>query len=271
VSKFLLNLLVQISKALVNSKIQFLFRKAILFSSDPVGQAAPPACLAFRRSGLRPNPLIDQHAKPAQRPRIPFPLPSPTRAGAHVTASPMHHPRHVRHPLSPTDAMEPQRLALPPLNSTPHQLTIITPPPPLNSGNWRLQAEALTLAMKPRLLRPLWPPIKGRCPTRSSPHLSPLSFSSLCAQASPAPSASSTISSPSSPGHHTATRAQVRPEMDSPCTILSIPPPPVSHRGPERQLGRAPVRHCRGPIRGPPWTGATQSPRMVDRVHRISH
>jgi hypothetical protein len=47
VLKFLLNILVQISKALVNSKIQFLFQKEFLFSSSPLGPAAPSACSAF--------------------------------------------------------------------------------------------------------------------------------------------------------------------------------------------------------------------------------
>jgi hypothetical protein len=103
-STFLLNLLVQISKALVNLKIQFLFRKEFLFSSGPVGLATPPACSAFQPSGLGPNPSSDQHAEPAHRPRIPFPLPSLTRASAHATTS----PRHVRHLLSPIDTMEPR-------------------------------------------------------------------------------------------------------------------------------------------------------------------
>jgi hypothetical protein len=38
--KFLLNLFLQISKALVNSKIQFLFGKEFSFAFDPIGPAA---------------------------------------------------------------------------------------------------------------------------------------------------------------------------------------------------------------------------------------
>jgi hypothetical protein len=91
----------------------------------------------------------------------PFPLPSPTQAGVRAAASPARHPRHVRHLLSPTGATELQRPALPPLNSIPHQLTAITPPPPLDSGNQFLQAKALTPAMKPRCPPPSAPPIKG--------------------------------------------------------------------------------------------------------------
>jgi hypothetical protein len=44
-SKFLLNLLLQISKALVNSKIQILFRKEFSFAFGPIGPVASrPAC-----------------------------------------------------------------------------------------------------------------------------------------------------------------------------------------------------------------------------------
>jgi hypothetical protein len=61
-SKFLLNLLLQISKALINSKIQFLIRKFIFFliftPADPaahsaVGPNGPLASLLFRR----PKPI----------------------------------------------------------------------------------------------------------------------------------------------------------------------------------------------------------------------
>jgi hypothetical protein len=41
--KFLLNLFLQISKALVNSKIQFLFGKEFSFAFGPIGQPARPA------------------------------------------------------------------------------------------------------------------------------------------------------------------------------------------------------------------------------------
>jgi hypothetical protein len=86
---------------------------------------------------------------------------------------------------------------------------------------------------------------------------------------SPPPSATTAAPSPSSPSHHAAARAAVRPEMDSPCSPLSVAPPLVSRHGPERLLGRAPMSHRRGPIRDPPWTSAAHGPRMVDRVHHI--
>jgi hypothetical protein len=160
VSKFLRNILVQISKALVNLKIQFYFERIFLSASGPVGPTAPPTCSAFWPSGLQPNPSSGEHAEPAHRLWIPFPsllqpeltlAPPPPRCPIAPSVP----------PLSPTDAMEPQRPALPPPNSTPHQLNAITPPPPLESGNQHLQAEALKLSMKPRCMRPLRPPIKG--------------------------------------------------------------------------------------------------------------
>jgi hypothetical protein len=56
-SKFLLNLLVQISKALVYSKIQFLFEKEFSLDFGPSGPAPPAqACFAPHAAGfpLRP-------------------------------------------------------------------------------------------------------------------------------------------------------------------------------------------------------------------------
>jgi hypothetical protein len=125
--------------------------KRISLQFWPSRPSRPPTCSAFQPSDLWPNPSSGQHAEPSHQPRIPFPLPSPTRAGTHAAASP------VRHPLSPTGTMETQQPTLPPLNSTPHQLTAITHPPPLDSGNRRLQANALTPAMKTRRPPPFGP------------------------------------------------------------------------------------------------------------------
>jgi hypothetical protein len=57
--KFLLNLFLQISKALVNSKIQFLFGKEFSFAFGPIGQPAsqpsqPPAFSFVGRACTRP-------------------------------------------------------------------------------------------------------------------------------------------------------------------------------------------------------------------------
>jgi hypothetical protein len=72
-SKFLLNLLVQISKALVYSKIQFLFEKE--FSSDfgPSGLASPAlARYAPQAAGSPLGPLGPSHIGVFAERRIPF-------------------------------------------------------------------------------------------------------------------------------------------------------------------------------------------------------
>jgi hypothetical protein len=64
-SKFLLNLLVQIFKALVNSKIQFLIQNFFFFSFDPSDLAAHSAS-----SPASPRwPLISHRPKPIGRPK----------------------------------------------------------------------------------------------------------------------------------------------------------------------------------------------------------
>jgi hypothetical protein len=63
-SKFLLNLLVQISKALVNIKIYFLIQKKIFFTFC---LADPAAHSAFGPAGSR-WPLLSRRPKPTGRP-----------------------------------------------------------------------------------------------------------------------------------------------------------------------------------------------------------
>jgi hypothetical protein len=70
-SKFLLNLLLQISKALVNSKIQFLFEKN--FSSEfsplgPAGQPTPPALACRISQAVQPLPGPNRPAHLASQP-----------------------------------------------------------------------------------------------------------------------------------------------------------------------------------------------------------
>jgi hypothetical protein len=88
-SKFLLNLLVQISKALVYSKIQFLFEKD--FSSDfGPSDPAPPvlACFAPQAAGSPLSPFGPTAL--AYMPKGVFPLtlrfPAETPSLSHVTA-----------------------------------------------------------------------------------------------------------------------------------------------------------------------------------------
>jgi hypothetical protein len=71
-SKFLLNLLLQISKALVNSKIQFLFEKNFSSEFSPLGPAGLPTPPAL---GCRPAQAVQ-------------PLPGPNRP-AHLASQPL--------------------------------------------------------------------------------------------------------------------------------------------------------------------------------------
>jgi hypothetical protein len=71
-SKFLLNLLLQISKALVNSKIQFLFENFFSSEFSPLGPAGLPTPLALA-------------CRPAQAVQ---PLPGPNRL-AHLASQPL--------------------------------------------------------------------------------------------------------------------------------------------------------------------------------------
>jgi hypothetical protein len=68
-SKFLLNLLLQISKALVYSKINFLFGKEFSFTFGPIGPAASRPChgpLVFFSTGRTPSPHWSSASRPAQ-------------------------------------------------------------------------------------------------------------------------------------------------------------------------------------------------------------
>ena len=149
-SKFLLNLPVQISKALVNSKIQFLIRKFIFPDFRPGRPRGPLGRWPNWPAGLSPLPQAEAH-RPAQitQPaydfgvfyRIRFPLRfTPSQAGrlplvslttgSHLSApsSPSRRPTPVgispRHRLSRAAA---SRLGCPPsFYSSPSSL------PPLN-------------------------------------------------------------------------------------------------------------------------------------------
>jgi hypothetical protein len=64
-SKFLLNLLLQISKALINSKIQFLIQKFLFLIFGPADLAAHSAVGPAGPAGLSPLPQATAH-RPAQ-------------------------------------------------------------------------------------------------------------------------------------------------------------------------------------------------------------
>jgi hypothetical protein len=62
-SKFLLNLPLQISKALVNSKIQFLFGKEFSFAFGTIGPAASRPAQPLRPAATGPSPFLPQAAR----------------------------------------------------------------------------------------------------------------------------------------------------------------------------------------------------------------
>jgi hypothetical protein len=74
-SKFLLNLLLQISKALLNSKIKFLFEKNFSSELGPAGQTTPPALACRPAQAVQPLPGPNRPAHLASQPlgpRVPL-------------------------------------------------------------------------------------------------------------------------------------------------------------------------------------------------------
>jgi hypothetical protein len=129
VPKFLLNLLVQISKALVNSKIQFLFRKEFLFSSGPLGQAAPSAYSAFWPTRLtQPISLCIQHPPAVSPPPLFIP-----RIKHHLKSSrsiPIYHRQFLRHNHRPPPPPRPLYKGRAPPSSTAHLPVLLFSPRP---------------------------------------------------------------------------------------------------------------------------------------------
>jgi hypothetical protein len=196
-SKFLLNLLVLISKALVYSKIQFLFEKE--FSSDfgPSGPA-PPALARFtpQAAGSPLNPFGPSSFGVSTERRISFDF-------AHSGRDAFHHSRHCHvgpacqlHPLPHAGqpiAASPRRLWPPCVARPPtmkcqgrSSLPVVIPPfhPPHNPSLTRPPSMALRplLSAVSPLLTPACPslaPIKWRAPTSgfTGPLASSLLFS----------------------------------------------------------------------------------------------
>jgi hypothetical protein len=88
-SKFLLNLLLQISKALVYSKIQFLFEKKLSSDFSPSGPA-PPVLARFAHRPPGPCSAHSAQAALAYLPKGVFPstlrIPAMTPSLSHITA-----------------------------------------------------------------------------------------------------------------------------------------------------------------------------------------
>jgi hypothetical protein len=262
-SKFLLNLLLQISKAVVNSKIQFLFENNFSSEFGPPGPASPVlarsapqpatrACLAhpglrglgvFAKSRhffeyVQPGDdsffLCYRHVGPAcqlrrlsrvGRPEARLPRTLPQLIAPRLPASIIATP--IKAPYSP---------ALIPPPEAP-----LTPSPTINGVGRK------SPAVTHRHFLPGAPPapIKGKHHPRVAPHLSPLLFPlyrpEQCPHRAPPPPGSA----PLSPGFHCAARAPVRPEPIFPYPPLRFVPPPMSLGAPERpeaKLRR--VRRC---------------------------
>jgi hypothetical protein len=119
VSKFLLNLLVQISKALIYSKIQFLSEKKFSSTLGPIG---PVASRPIRPFGP------EQPSRPSQptRPRPPSPSSLPHRDGGSTASSSRAAAPWAPHCLSPAPWSDPNGCPL--LNSAACLYLVANPP-----------------------------------------------------------------------------------------------------------------------------------------------
>jgi hypothetical protein len=198
VSKFLLNLLVQISKALVNSQIQFLFQKD--FFTQPTGpfsllaHLAPPASLFFLCL-RRPSTTSTSHDAAPRPPRRPHltPWSGPNRSSPSLPPPPLTRPHFLPLLHSSNGSIE---------DAIYHCC-------PAYPGHHRLPPS----------------PIKGDEYPTPSPPLFPSLLSSLRPSVALTLSSSPRCSSPPLRRLSTATRAPVRPELGSPCSPLSVLPP----------------------------------------------
>jgi hypothetical protein len=194
-SKFLLNILLQISKALVNSKIQFLIQK-FLFPYFRPGRPCGPLGLWPSQHAGRNRP--GRPTQPARRSRLhgkyvfyfgsrlpsrpPLPHLSVNRALA-VSSIPHLQPPELAHaataPRPPSAAQLHASGATRPLSPRLHFPSFKSPLKPslvfngVNAINAGVNLPDHPSPALPRL------PIKGKHPHRVSPHLSPLLFPSL--------------------------------------------------------------------------------------------
>jgi hypothetical protein len=208
VSKLLLNLLVQISKALVNSKIQFLFRKDFFSASVPISPAAYRPIRPF--SPTRPPWLHSSSFAYAGR------APPPPRTPPH------------RPPPAPWSGPDWSSSSLPPFYLAafppPHSLFIS-----IEDTIYRHRTAY------PSHLRLPPGPIKGDENPRPSLPLFPSLLGSRAPSFALVVSSSRCSSSPPSRHLSTFARAPVRPEPGSPFPPLSVAPPPVSSRAPSHR------------------------------------
>jgi hypothetical protein len=281
-SKSLLNLLVQISKALVNSKNQFLIQKTFFFAFGPANLTGPlglwPSQPRWPLSPCRPKPSSSAHlarASVASLRKYVFPfgshLPSwsllsrlsvkqatavnsvfhPAPADPCCVATEFHHaaaPRAAR--SAPRDAAR--------AITTPPSLPPPSLNPPLNLAPIFNGIKAINAAVTP--VTTLWrppAPIKAPEDPWSIPPLTGL-VSSPLPRRKASPSSPPTTTAP--PGRHTVARAPVSRPLNSP---HSTPPlPPLGRRSwtPERPEAEAPASPVPPATAGPPWTEVGRVP-----------
>jgi hypothetical protein len=169
VSKFLLNLLVQISKALVYSKIHFLSEKNFSSTFGPIGPVASHPIHPFW-------PRAAKQAEPAHQAMAPFPFLSPSSSRRHrCLLLSRRHAMGATLPLSHT--MERPQWTLPLLNSVACLYSVVNPPPPFTACNRCLHGQPLKL---PPASPPPFGPYKRETPSpipcRTRPHSPPLLF-----------------------------------------------------------------------------------------------
>jgi hypothetical protein len=160
ISKFLPNLLLQISKGLVYSKIQFLFEKEFSFNIRPKRPNSHPAFW----------PRVAQQAELAHHAAPPSLPPSLTRAGGSAASSSCAAAPWPPCYPSPVPWSNPNGRPL--LNSVACLYSVVNPPALFTACNRCLHGQPLK---PPQRLRLPPSPIKAAALTRSSPHPSPLS------------------------------------------------------------------------------------------------
>jgi hypothetical protein len=252
-SKFLQNLLVQISKILVYSKIKFYSEKnfphfrpsrSLFFPFQPA--VPPPLPTGPRPLGRPSSPSRPNgHLLPPHRADRAPPLPPP---GLHHRRNRGAMPPHLQ-PLNHSH--------YPPLNRSFMALKSPFTPPPVSP-------------LMPAIIAAWHPPrahIKGEPPPRSIPHHSPSLYPPLPHRNTPPTELHRHHHFTLVARYSAAPRAPVNPMVSPPYHSSPSQPPLVSTGKPERHPGRSPVVSCllhRGPTR-------SCGPRSVDRVQRLFH
>jgi hypothetical protein len=266
-SKFLLNLLLQISKALIYSKIKLLFGKDFFPHFRPNRPSGQPAHPVFRPSCdhfffNRPLPLsplgLGLSAGPAGHALVAPCSIAASLMGKHLTS-------HCLHPspcpadrwapivitflrLRPSLAVTPPHLATSVHHSTPRDAAPVPLPPPppppsitpLNPSLCRLTFYGVKAITADRFYASSGrsPPLGPYKRARSTPgHHHTHRCPPLLAPEFTTPTSPSTDRHrhcfPPSPGHLATARAPVRPEPSSSCSSLSVVPLPMSFCAPE--------------------------------------